>query len=314
MPPADARWLTAPSNARGRSRRPVSRHACTRWSRCCLPPRTPRPSSFCVTGTSSGPRRSSARRWTGFPPRRAPYLGLAECFYRTGRARADAGDGAARSGGGGPLSERDGLRALTDRVETQRGHIVGVRSGAAFGEDYFERGAATGVNTYTDYLADSWPSPARRRDRRGISSRQLSRGRVTPRAGSSPSSGVGVWRVSAPTCLSIPWPRVRRISQVVRCGRRQHRRAAVFRTTRSISSWRSRCSSTSRSSSSSRRCASCGVFCRHHIFVTVQNTTAAEPAAFFADLTHVSDEVAGVVARTVHPGRVRGARSRAAPR
>ncbi|MEE8129853.1 MAG: glycosyltransferase, partial [Vicinamibacterales bacterium] len=157
-----------------------------------------------------------------FPTTAHPYLGLAECFYRTGRRElmlAMVRRGMEVENG---CLDATRLRALADRVETQRGHIVAVRSGAAFGEDYFERDADTGVNTYTGYQAHNW----------------------------APRHADAIDAAFRPgSCLEVGCAKGELVEPALR------------------ELWR---------------------VSRHHVFVTVQNTTAAKPSEFFADLTHMS--------------------------
>ena len=221
-----------------------------------------------------------------FPVTARPYLGLAECFYRTGRRELML----AMVRRGLEVEDRcrnaDGFRALTDRVETQRGQIVGVRSGAAFGEDYFERGAATGVNSYTDYRADSWaPRHADAIDaafrpgsclevgcakgelvaelrRRGVACIGTDLSQYSVAAGAPEVAGRAL---AAASIAALPFPDDT-FDLVVAIEVLEHIPLELVEPAlREL--WR---------------------VSRHHVFVTVQNTTAAEPAEFFADLTHVS--------------------------
>ena len=185
-----------------------------------------------------------------------------------------------------PDRPADELRALTDRVETQRGHIVGVRSGAAFGEDYFERGAATGVNTYTDYRAESWaPRHADAIDaafrpgncleigcakgelvaelrRRGVACIGTDLSQYSVAAGAPELTGRAL---AAASIAALPFPDDT-FDLVVAIEVLEHIPLELVEPAlREL--WR---------------------VSRHHVFVTVQNTTAAEPAKFFADLTHMS--------------------------
>ena len=221
-----------------------------------------------------------------FPTSARPYLGLAECFYRTGRRELMLA--MVRRGLEVEDRCRDAtrLRALTDRVEAQRRRIVGVRSGAAFGEDYFERGADTGVNTYTNYRADAWaPRHADAIDaafrpgsclevgcakgelvaelrRRGVVCIGTDLSQYSVAAGAPELTGRAL---AAASIAGLPFPDDA-FDLVVAIEVLEHIPLELVEPAlREL--WR---------------------VSRHHVFVTVQNTTAAEPAEFFADLTHVS--------------------------
>ncbi len=221
-----------------------------------------------------------------FPSSARPYLGLAECFYRTGRRELMLAMVRRGLEVEAHCQDATRLRALTDRVETQREHIVGVRSGAAFGEDYFERGADTGVNTYTDYEAKSWT--ARHADaidaafrpgsclevgcakgelvgelrRRGVASIGTDVSHYSVAAGPPELTGRAL---AAASIAGLPFPDDT-FDLVVAIEVLEHIPIELVEPAlREL--WR---------------------VSRHHVFVTVQNTTAAEPAHFFADLTHVS--------------------------
>ena len=221
-----------------------------------------------------------------FPTTAQPYLGLAECFYRTGRRElmlAMVRRGLEVENG---CLDATRLRALADRVETQRGHIVAVRSGAAFGEDYFERGADTGVNTYTGYQAHSWaPRHSDAIDaafrpgsclevgcakgelvgelrRRGVACVGTDLSRYSVAAGAPELTGRAL---AAASIASLPFPDDT-FDLVVAIEVLEHIPLELVEPAlREL--WR---------------------VSRHHVFVTVQNTTAAKPSEFFADLTHMS--------------------------
>jgi len=91
-----------------------------------------------------------------YPTTAAPYDGLAECFYRTGRRELalamwkralEVEPGAAGT---------DMLGARVARIERQRAAVTRVRSGELFGESYFESGTESGINDYSEYDGASW--------------------------------------------------------------------------------------------------------------------------------------------------------------
>jgi glycosyltransferase involved in cell wall biosynthesis/predicted TPR repeat methyltransferase len=226
-----------------------------------------------------------------FPTTAEPYLGLAECFYRAGRRELMLA--MLRRGLELPISKvaPAGVEALVSRMEAQRAQIAGVRSGASFGEDYFERGADTGVNTYTDYSGDDFAA----RHAEAIDS--------TFQPGSCLDVGcakgdlVGALRRRGVACIGtdlsvysagVAAPELRgtalttasiarlpfpddAFDLVVAIEVLEHVPAELVEPAlREL--WR---------------------VSRHHVFVTVQNTTAARPDKFFADLTHVTMQSLG---------------------
>ncbi|MGE0042055.1 MAG: methyltransferase domain-containing protein, partial [Vicinamibacterales bacterium] len=88
------------------------------------------------------------------------HLDLADIWYRLGRR--EAARAMWRRGAEIDPSHPRAARAagLADRIDLQRRHVGEVRSGALFGEDYFERGAESGLNGYTDYTDDFAPVQA----------------------------------------------------------------------------------------------------------------------------------------------------------
>jgi glycosyltransferase involved in cell wall biosynthesis/predicted TPR repeat methyltransferase len=221
-----------------------------------------------------------------FPTTARPYLGLAECCYRTGRRELMLAMVRRALEVDDQCQDAPRLRGLIERMETQRAHIVGVRSGAAFGEDYFERGADTGVNTYTDYEAKSWiPRHADAIDavfrpgsclevgcakgelvgelrRRGVECVGTDLSHYSVAAGSQELTGRAL---AAASIADLPFPDDT-FDLVVAIEVLEHVPIELVEPAlREL--WR---------------------VSRHHVFVTVQNTTAAEPSHFFADLTHVS--------------------------
>lgn len=91
-----------------------------------------------------------------YPTTAAPYDGLAACFYRTGRRELalamwkralEVEPGAAGAGA---------LAARVARIERQRVSVTRVRSGELFGESYFQSGAESGINDYSEYDGASW--------------------------------------------------------------------------------------------------------------------------------------------------------------
>jgi glycosyltransferase involved in cell wall biosynthesis/2-polyprenyl-3-methyl-5-hydroxy-6-metoxy-1,4-benzoquinol methylase len=221
-----------------------------------------------------------------FPTSARPYLGLAECSYRSGRRELMLA--MVRRGLEVEPQCRDAarLRALIDRVEAQREQIVGVRSGAAFEEDYFERGADIGVNTYADYEAKAWtPRHADAIDaafrpgtcleigcakgelvgelrRRGVNCVGTDLSHYSVAAGPPELTGRALATASI---AGLPFPDDT-FDLIVAIEVLEHIPIELVEPAlREL--WR---------------------VSRHQVFVTVQNTTAAEPAHFFADLTHVS--------------------------
>ncbi len=221
-----------------------------------------------------------------FPTTARPYLGLAECFYRTGRRELMLAMLRRGLEVEDPYQDAPRLRALIERVETQRDHIVGVRSGDAFGEDYFERGADSGVNTYTDYEADAWVG--RHADaideafrpesclevgcakgelvgelrRRGVACIGTDLSHYSVAAGAPELTGHAL---AAASIAGLPFPDDT-FDLVLAIEVLEHIPIELVEPAlREL--WR---------------------VSRHHVFVTVQNTTAAEPVHFFADLTHVA--------------------------
>ncbi|MGE3276939.1 MAG: glycosyltransferase [Vicinamibacterales bacterium] len=88
------------------------------------------------------------------------WFDLADVWYRRGRrepARAMWQRGASID----PAHPRAaGAATLAARIDDQRRHVSDIRSGVLFGEDYFERGAETGLNGYTGYTDDFAPVQA----------------------------------------------------------------------------------------------------------------------------------------------------------
>ena len=90
----------------------------------------------------------------GHPTGADAHFDLADVWYRRGRREA-----ALAMWRRGAEIEPDHPRAararqLAARIEQQRRHVHDVRSGALFGETYFERGSESGLNGYTGYSDD----------------------------------------------------------------------------------------------------------------------------------------------------------------
>jgi glycosyltransferase involved in cell wall biosynthesis/predicted TPR repeat methyltransferase len=221
-----------------------------------------------------------------FPREASPYFALAECFYRTGRRELmlmSIERGLAIEPNHPAAAQ---VKALAERLERQRREVAAVGSGCAFGEDYFERGAATGVSDYTAYDGNEWSQrhaavidEAFRvascleigcaagdfvREMRGRGVRcygvDISRYSTARAAPELRGQSLAVAGSSA-----LPFPDAS-FDLVVAIELLEHLLPGqVERTLREL--WR---------------------VARHWVFVTVQNTTAAAPAHFFADLTHTT--------------------------
>ncbi|MDP1569444.1 MAG: glycosyltransferase [Vicinamibacterales bacterium] len=79
------------------------------------------------------------------------HFDLADCWFRLGRREPALAmwRRAVELDPGHPRAAR--ALALATRIDAQRQAVARVRSGALFGEDYFEHGRETGLNDYADY-------------------------------------------------------------------------------------------------------------------------------------------------------------------
>ncbi|MEW6321035.1 MAG: methyltransferase domain-containing protein [Acidobacteriota bacterium] len=210
---------------------------------------------------------------------------LAECAYRLGRREMALAmwRRGAQIEPGHPAAAR--ARALVGRIEHQRRHVHHVRSGALFGEAYFERGQDAGINAYTSYSGDSF----------------------------APVQADYVAATFAPsTCLEIGCAKGEFVREL------RHRGVRAWGTDLSVYAVGASDAATRRHLTASAISAlpyrddafdlvtAVEVFehvppeevdrairelwrvARAFVWITVQNTTAATPEHFFTDLTHVT--------------------------
>ena len=221
-----------------------------------------------------------------YPDNAEPFVGLAGCAYRAGRREVALAMWRRALEIEPGRADAPRLKALVDRVEHQRRSIHAVRSGAAFGEDYFERGPETGLSQYQQYSGE------------GFAARHAE---------------VIASSFKPATCLEIGCAKGDFVREM---------RSRSIATVGTDVSWHSLCSSVDGLKGSALAASTIAALpfadasfdlvvaievfehvppeqvdaairelrrvCRRFLFVTVQNTDAAEPEHFFADLTHVT--------------------------
>ncbi len=116
----------------------------------------PKARFFLGDGNYAAAERCFSEAIDRYPATAAPYTGLAECFYRTGRRELALAMWKRALETEPAAPDAPQLRERIARIERQRTAVMGVRSGELFGETYFERGSETGLNDYSEYDGAPW--------------------------------------------------------------------------------------------------------------------------------------------------------------